>query len=700
MNSFVYCDFEFGRTQQRYLKLVCASFVWEDGSLRTYNLLAKGEQERLKLDIQNRVTPSTILVSYAIDAEVRALMSLYRTSWLAELPFKRFICLRREHLMLANRCPHTTYGEVLTKAGTVKKRRRMGGYKEPSDTKDYLNLLNALFKFCGIHDTEHAKQKDYCRDICIRAEDTELQLHLDQIMRYCGMDTEHLPMLHKRMWDEYAGRLGQRKMEVTEREFTEQLFRGWYGALIAQKVNHGYSVDFAGLINLCNNKGVLISEFCENFNRTFPDNKAFVWDAKELRYKFRQETVRAWMRTHLHPAVLSKIPRTKKERKLSISKDVLEPMYDTIKDSIPENDYLGQVYKYLRMASALRGIDMRPRPFNSKRARTFGDYVDTVERVVRPHYNDFGSQTSRNQPSANGYLLAKPAWMRSLITAPEGQWLVSADFNKQEPLALGVVSEDEVLIGDYSTGDLYVAFGKGAGILRDGLTKSEFDIKRQICKQVFLAMTYRMTAKGLAEKLSQVMGRSVGEAEAQSYINKYNSRYKKAVRWMGRQVALYAKQKGLRLPDGWWMWFGNTNERSIKNFGIQGICAVAMRMFEWFAFQRGIHVTFTLHDGFYFYCPSAAGGLPDYGFVREVLDCMHRGFVGALGNKPGADLVGVELSMVARHAMEVPSEKLKKDLTVDGRRYTIDKYATVYLDPRAENDLRKYSRLIWPEFNF
>ena len=698
--NFIYMDFEFSKSTKRYVELVCASVVWPDGRLESYDLTRMYRVAELRQLLDLKVTPDTVLVAYGVDTEVRALMSLYRTSFLTEIPFKKFICLYREHKMLANRCFRTTWDEVIDKSGCRRKRPfKSDNAEEDTKSKDYINLLNAQFKFLNIHDEEHVLLKDKCRDICIQGNPTEIQLNMEMIIKYCEMDTRNLPRLHKAMQQELARRLERRKRGYTRDTFNKQLFRGWYGALIAQKVTHGYNVNLTGLINLDNNKGQLIKKFCEGFNKKFPQYKVFVWDAKLLRFVFKADAVRHYIKTMAPLSIRGIFPKSAKTRQLSISQDVFEKIYGGVKDDLPENDFLAQVYKYLRMSSALRGMEMKPRPFGAKRSKTFGEYVDLEERVVRPFYNDYGSQTSRSQPRANGYLLAKPAWLRSLIEPPPGHWIVGADYNKQEPLSTAVRSGDKALLEAYTSGDLYSEFGKMAGVLKEGMDKETWDLYRRACKDAVLGMGYGMGPKSLALRLERVLGRPVSEHEANNYIRQYKKIFHVATKWLDSQVLAYSKNKGLELADGWWMWNSNTNRRSIRNFPVQGGCAVAMRYFEYFAWKRGLHVTFTLHDGFYFYVPCVQGGLPDYDIVRSFLDCMHKGFIMAHDNLPGAELVDVELGMYAPHALKLDKKFLLTELEVGVKKYEVKEYAPIYVDPRAKKDLATYGPMVWPEFN-
>lgn len=694
----LYIDFEFGdANKKRYVSLICCSAIYPDGKLRSFSLLDGQGRRAFIHALKTYCNEETVVVAYGIDAEMRSFFSLFTASLLKDIPFKKFVCLYREHKLLANRCPRTTYGDVVDRGGNVFNRKYGGGKaaEEKSETRKYVNLINALYKFNKVHDKTHSKYKDLYRNMCIRNNRTELMGNIEKIIEYCEMDVRELPALHRNMCDELVKRLKNNGLEHDpETLWRQQLFRGWYGALIAQKVQYGYHVDLTALLNLSMAKSRLMADMAQEFNKRFPEYPAFRFEQKQNRWVFQKATVCKYIEKECPKHVQKGFPYTAKTKEYSVTKDTLGDMFSSMKHNLPPDDYLAQVYRYIVTASALRGIDLKESPPDTSKAPTFGNYLDKVERVVRPFYNDYGSQTSRSQPRTNGYLLGKPAWMRSALGVPDGHWLVSADFNKQEPLSLAVWSQDENLLEAYASGDLYASFGKRAGILKEGMDKVTWDTLRGACKEAVLGIFYGMGQKALAARLSAVLGRFVGEEEALSYIHAFHRSYRKAMKWMQGRYLSYTRHRSIQLLDGWTMWGGNSNERSIKNFPIQGGCAVAMRIFEYYAWLNGVHIPMTLHDGFYFYVPEwDPSGAPDYHMIDIVLDCMERGFKEAHNNLPGAELIGVEMQLVHPNADRLPDHSKWKE--TGGHK--IKSFNTKYVDDRAENDLNVYGKYMWPK---
>ena len=89
-SQFVYADFEFGNSIERYPALIWGSFM-VDGEMHSFDLRSEGGQYHLR-EIINTEWKDRALVSYSLDAEIRALHSLYLKVY---NPFHYGICLRR-----------------------------------------------------------------------------------------------------------------------------------------------------------------------------------------------------------------------------------------------------------------------------------------------------------------------------------------------------------------------------------------------------------------------------------------------------------------------------------------------------------------------------------------------------------------------------------------------------------------------------
>lgn len=677
----LYIDFEFGKSKERYLSLVCCVYSYQ-GVTYTHSLLDSNNKAKCKNDLQaiaDRHSDLTI-ISYGVDAEVRALMSLFKVNHINALPFHHFVCLYREHKMLSNKYKKLLYGEVI--GGGVKTRRQFNFEKQKennSEDKKYINLLNALFKYCGIYSQEHTSYKKLYTEMCVRHHGPELENNMEGIIEYCKMDVEHLPKLFTAMWKDEELRLKEfNKYKI----WWWMLTRGYYGAIVAEKVQNGYYIDKDKYYNISSSYVKIQATICEYINKKWPVN-TFVYDQKSSRFVFKADVVQTYINTQAPAYVKKCFKITPKTKNLSISMNAFKQLYENKKHNLDRNDYLQQIYRYLYTMNSLRGVVRRKSTDN--KSKPFRDYFDSLEGVMRPHFDDYGSQTSRSQPKANGYLLAKPAWMRILLVPPPNHVMISGDYSKQEVLYFGVVSQDKALIEAYASGDPYVAFGESVGIFK-GLVKgtSDYDIARHACKQIVLANQYGITKYGLSVQLSQIYNRPVGLWEAQKRIDDFQRAYPTAHRWKRKMVDQYRASGKITLSDGWTLWGNNYNDRSVGNFPVQGGCASIMRQADILCHQKGLAIPMTLHDGLYAYSPCETG--IRYKDVATLVQCMRDAFVQGLGYLPGADLIDIDLKIIGKKILTEPQPPY---MLVEGRKYNLE-FDELYRDKRAKNDLETF----------
>ena len=167
--------------------------------------------------------------------------------------------------MLGNRSKDLLYKTVVGANGDLEIRRFTGSDQSKKDG-GYINLLNALFKFGGIRQTEHIKAKNLYRDVCVRHNPSEIELYIKQIMEYCAMDTQHLPALHNGI--EKYKKIKLPSDIPAEQISRETLKRGAYGALIAEKEQDGYTIDVQSFFNLRAAKPKILESMCRHINNT------------------------------------------------------------------------------------------------------------------------------------------------------------------------------------------------------------------------------------------------------------------------------------------------------------------------------------------------------------------------------------------------------------------------------------------------
>ena len=670
-SAYIYADFEFGNSTGKYPSLIWGSFL-VDGVMSNFDLRSEVERARLIAFLQGHANRG--LVAYALDAEIRSFHSLFQS---LHNPFKYGICLRREHLLLANRCRKLVTGEMISK--TSKITVRFNAKSEDKHTK-YVNLLNALWKFLGIFNTTHAAYKDRLRDICIRNDPQEVAENIKSIGKYCAMDVQHLPALHHAMMKELETRQGNVNME-------QVYFRGKYADSVARKTTRGYSVDNARLVNLCANKGRVTGEIREHIRQNWQSLPTFRFDKSSASYKFQDDTVRDYIRLRC-PSSVRRVFGVTKGGKISLDKKHFEQLYPN-RHSLDPDDYLQQVYRWKYTSSALRGITLSKRK-NDTETKKMGDYIDSLgDGLVRPFHNDYGSQSGRSQPSANGFILLKPAWLRILLTPPPGYCLIVSDYGKEEVLIAAIFSGDPNLLEAYASGDPYTHDGLKCGYLTESMRGTpEWDITRQMLKQKILSTLYRITRVGLALQLSNITKRQVSEVEAERHILTFNKSYPLVNRYFQNELLNYRRNKSITLADGWTMWGDNFKPRSIQNMRIQGTGAVIMRYADVMMEQEGLWVPLTLHDAFYTYSELLPNGDVNYEDCAKMVRCMRKGFSMGMEYRPGHDLITQDFAIVGP---TMSQKKRPPQISVDGRVYDLE-YKNQYIDKRATKDIEQFSK--------
>ena len=685
-DDYIFMDFEFNTHNKRFYNLICAAtYTATEG--HTWDLRPESGK-KLFIDYLNKQGKDIILVSYGLSAEIRALFSLYDTENLDDLPFKYFIDLHAEHRLLANRHKELTTGELyvdgkLTKIPFHPEKKKQGF--------DNINLLNALHTVNGSVEEKHLKAKDFCRDICINGWDREIDNYIDTIKDYCLMDTAELPKLLDNMVKIHCDRGTDPGKLVFD-----MLDRGQYVACTAEAEQRGYYIDIDRFNNLTKNYGSILGDICKNVLERFPRYNTFSFDPKSNLYSFHVGEAIRYIEDNYPPEFVRSLPKTEKTNKISVSVDTLEKFYGHIRHTLSDEDYLQQVYKYLYTRSSLSGLVRR----NEKSGRkSMAQYLDEKRGVVHPYLNPFGSQTGRNQPPANGFIMGKPAWMRCLLSTPEDQALVAIDCGKQEFLYWGIASKDEKLIEAYKTGDPYVSFGLDVGILKEEMRGTEeWDAKRHACKTIVLMIFFGAGPTGLATKLQLALGRKVHFPEAANYIRLFEKNYPNFRKMKERIPIEYRKDRKLSLLDGWTMWEHNYNKRSVVNFPIQGGCAEVMRHAVIDARERGIVCNMTQHDSFMTYV-DFKGEVLNWKPIKTLCESIRYSLRKCTGWAKGSDLLTLDVKIIHKNIDKCKNKLDKLEIEYYGIRdsdFTVDdiKYGTEYIDPRAVGDLKQFRRYL------
>lgn len=589
----VFLDSEYNQTNERRLNVLCFALVSDKGTQQFWLHDDEPNSEFYKA-IREHIDEGYTFVSFNVESEASALLSLGID------PLKmKWIDLYLEYVMLSNHNNDISKGEQLIH-GRVK--------KLPSDgfEKGSKSLAAALYKLCSIKvDTDH---KNKMRDLIISSPANFDENEKKAILDYCLEDTLHLPKLLEAINMKYRKFIPKEFLTTLK---DEAHWRAEYAVRTAIMVRHGYPVQVDWVRNVTENIPVIIRECILDINGQFPDIMPFKFNKKTSKFSLDTKAVRDWVSNSGHKGW------EKTETGLiSLSLDAFKKFYNYSHD-YPRDNFGAQIVRYFTLSQQLKGFS---EPSGTKN-NTFWDYVGK-DGMVRPYMNIYGAQSSRSQPSSTSFLFLKTGWMRSLCVPPKGYAIGAIDYSSQEFLLSAVCSGDKKMIEAYSSGDVYLAYAKGIGMVPKDGTKDKYGKERDLCKATVLGLSYMMSEFGLSIDLSEKLGRFVSPDEAKELVDGFYSLYPTFSEWREITIQSYYDKKYLRLPDGFYMFGNNQNFRSVGNVPLQGFGACIMRKAVQLAQDAGLNVIKTLHDALYIMFKS-----DDLESMDTLKRCMHEAFV-------------------------------------------------------------------------
>jgi hypothetical protein len=203
----------------------------------------------------------------------------------------------------------------------------------------------------------------------------------------------------------------------------------------------------------------------------------------------------------------------------------------------------------------------------------------------------FRARTSRNQPSNTKFIFGPSVWLRGLIQPPPGHGVAYIDWSQQEFGIAAALSGDPLMLDAYRSGDPYLAFAKQAGAAPADATKASHKAVREQFKACVLAVQYGMGADALALRIGQ------SPIRARELLRLHRETYRVFWRWSDRAVDYAMLTGGLHTAFGWRVRVSmDANDRSLRNFPMQGNGAEMLRLACCLATERGIEVCAPVHD--------------------------------------------------------------------------------------------------------
>jgi hypothetical protein len=662
-----FIDFEYNKSYERKLNLVSTSFALGDlsklGKATTIWLHKNLSSQRdLKAHLESLRDSGYIFVAFNVVAEGRCFSTLgidpIRCKWIDLWVLYRMLLNHNSRICLG---PHSFKGKIKTVKRFVHPNRKSRG--KETDAKPEDGLGAAVFKMLG--ESIDNKFKKAMRDLIISEPNKFEEVEKEQILAYNESDIVYLQPMLKAMLSEVQYLL--RKHDIYRKNFLKEFIKlSEYSARTAIMEEVGYPFDYSKTKSLSKAIPYIMADICREINELFPDVKPFYWNKKEKRYSWNQKKTRDWIKEQGFRRWDLTGGGKSGTRQLSLSLDAFKTHFP-YSHHYPKDSLGAQFVRFLSLKQQLGG-------FSTSGKTSFWDSVGSDGRV-RPFFNIFKAQSARSQPSSTSFIFLKSAWQRTMVQPPKGRAICGIDFKSQEFLLGALRSRDPNMLNAYRSGDPYLYTGKLAHAAPWDATRKTHELVRQKFKSTTLSLQYGQTKYGLSDKLTDDTGIRHSTGEAQKLINLFERVYKIYVRDKKMNLRKYRKDGFIRLPDGWYMWGDNPNDRSVLNCPIQGLGSVIMRRAVEYAQDAGLMVIKTLHDALYI--EFDVDDLKES--IRTFADCMQRAFQDVVKTK---EKIGLDVNV---WGPDLKDETLKLDeLKI--------KCQTQYKDDRGADEYEKFSQ--------
>jgi len=207
----------------------------------------------------------------------------------------------------------------------------------------------------------------------------------------------------------------------------------------------------------------------------------------------------------------------------------------------------------------------------------------------------FATVTARNAPSSSKFPFNKSVWVRNVILPRPGWACAYLDFEEEEFMMAGILSQDANMIKAYESGDPYMNFAIQEGAAPQGATKDTHGTVRESFKQCVLATQYGQGADGLATRIDR------SQEEAQALLDKHHSTFATFWEWSDSLVSHVRLNRAISTDLGWSLRFPTHHltphdARTVRNFLLQSGGAEILRIAICLGIERGLRIIAPIHD--------------------------------------------------------------------------------------------------------
>ena len=254
-----------------------------------------------------------------------------------------------------------------------------------------------------------------------------------------------------------------------------------------------------------------------------------------------------------------------------------------------------------------------------EKTKLLSTYIDALPELIRErsgrlhaNFHQNGTKTGRFSSTAPN-LQNQPSEARKMFVAPEGYYIVNADFSAQEVRIIASESKEDVLLRAFAEGkDAYASlasefFGKPYEDCYKNADGSDTEERKKM-KVVLLMSMYGASKYGLAQALD------ITPKEAEKFLADFFKKYRNIDRFI-KETQAFAnkhgfvwigdKQRKRRLPEA----RGNVRQYSPErnramrqgpNAKIQGLAAIQTKItmieLDKLCKRKGWSLYFTIHD--------------------------------------------------------------------------------------------------------
>lgn len=672
----VFLDFEFNRSQEPHLNLVCVSLMFTH--LLEFESVTDGERIQLsnyKMHeiwlhdheeheayftqmIKALIHHRSVFVAYGAAAEARSILALstgidpHETKWVDLYAEWRQLTYNN------NECAYGTYWQKGYQRQSVPPSFDPRKNKGRDNNKVPMSLAGCVGQMFQIKvDTE---EKDAMRDLILEDKTRYSSQERRDIMNYCSSDVLYLPMI----WRKQTNLLYKYLSLPHEKIFNSQYLRGEFMVSVAKMEQVGLPVNVEKIKALRHNfdmaEDELITDLVENhfpfYLREKQNKSQWIGKWKDKYSQFvefikskGEELYEKWPRTIDQNTKLPTDTLSRKEQDLE------------------QFDGITEIYEYRQCKKNVKQVAWFKEP-SEKKKKDNGDFFDSVgsDGRVRTFLGAYGTQTSRNAPKASRFVLAMSSWLRCLIEPPKGYVVIAMDWASQEFGIAAVLSGDKNMIEAYKSGDPYLYFAKKAKAVPEDANPrwcknpsdapesmreqyQEYKKQRGLFKATVLGLQYQLGAVNLAIKLSVDTKMDITTEMAKRFIALHKQTFPTYWRWLDQTVAKYERERCLIAWDGWALLADNDNPLSVGNWPTQTHGGVGMRRAVKLMHSRGINIISPLHDAVYALAKEEDAEIT----AQAMLECMDQGMVDVIG-----DSLSIRIDVdIHRHGEEWVEEK-------------------------------------------